>query len=214
MLGSAAAKKDIPPCMVQFSHIHRFRDHAEPVDSVAKIIPGEYYVTTNNEMISTVLGSCIAVCVYDNVARMGGMNHFMLPEGSGSASGGTGVGSQTRFGNHAMELLINDLLANGAERSRLKVKIFGGAKIMEGGANIGAKNIEFVRRFIGVEGYQCEAEDTGLNCPRFVKFYPLEGRVKVKQLPRTSCAEIAAQEKRECAKQSKPAQDSGGLELF
>jgi chemotaxis protein CheD len=101
-----------------------FRDQQFQYDSV-KVLPGEYYVSLEDMMITTVLGSCIAACIWDSKARAGGMNHFMLPEGDSNDGGG-------RYGSYAMELLINQLLKAGARRESMQAKIFGGAQVMAG----------------------------------------------------------------------------------
>ena len=114
----------------------------------AKILPGEYYVTTGDEGITTVLGSCISACVRDPTLRVGGMNHFMLPE---DTSNGTSswldeqAGLSTRYGSFAMESLVNDLMKLGARRERMEVKIFGGGRILSSMTDVGLRNIAFAR---------------------------------------------------------------------
>ena len=102
---------------------HFYRDFGFDTDAV-KVLPGEHFVDNAEIMIVTVLGSCIAACLHDRVARVGGMNHFMLPDGGGEVSG--------RYGAYAMELLINGMMARGAMRSRLQAHLYGGANIISG----------------------------------------------------------------------------------
>src|SRR6185312_3936064 len=104
-----------------------------------KILPGEYYVTKADETVTTVLGSCISACVRDPKLNIGGMNHFMLPEDKFRPNNGleTAVGTATRYGSHAMESLINDLLKLGAARDRLEIKLFGGGRILSGMTDVG-----------------------------------------------------------------------------
>lgn len=111
------------------------------------IVQGEQRVSENpDECVSTLLGSCVAACLHDPIARVGGMNHFLLPGGEG------GREQDERFSVHAMELLVNALLARGASRSRLEAKLFGGANTMQGLSDIGAMNAGFAVRFLEREG--------------------------------------------------------------
>jgi chemotaxis protein CheD len=165
-----------------FENINRYWDltHKMPV---AKILPGEYYVTIHDEIITTVLGSCVSACVWDTVLKVGGMNHFMLPLSDNGAWGGSELlSTSTRYGNFAMEHMINDILAHGGNRRNLAIKIFGGGKIISDMSNIGNKNIEFVHNYINDEGLKLLGEDTGDIYPRKVVFYPLSGRVRIKKL--------------------------------
>ena len=102
---------------------------------VAKILPGECYVTTNDELVATVLGSCVSACIRDKVFGIGGMNHFMLPEPSEHSHGWGGDNLNTRYGNWAMEALINEILKRGGRRGTLEVKLFGGGQIIENMTN-------------------------------------------------------------------------------
>jgi len=171
-----------PPALRGFSDVNRYWDkHLETY--AAKILPGEYYVTTHDEMIVTVLGSCVSACIRDNVFGIGGMNHFMLPLGEeGGSSNIAWNSTATRYGNFAMEALINDILKNGGRRENLEIKVFGGGMILEHMTDIGKKNISFVRDFIKTEGFKLMAEDLGDIYPRKVHYFPLTGKVKMKKL--------------------------------
>jgi len=116
-------------------------DPAEGITTI-KILPGEFYVTKDNERIETILGSCISACVRDPIAGVGGMNHFMLPVDK-NANSGQELSSANRYGNYAMENLVNALLTQGAKRDRLEFKIFGGGRIMSSMTNVGWYNIGF-----------------------------------------------------------------------
>lgn len=177
-------EENLPPCYDEFRHIRRYRDATNDNIVAAKILPGEYYVTSQNEMITTVLGSCISVCIYDPVFCVGGMNHFMLPEaGVEKSSWGTSaLSGATRYGNFAMEKLINDIMSKGGRRKHLKIKVFGGGQIVSEMTNIGAKNIQFVKEFLLREGYLVVAENTGDIYPRKVNFFPKTGKVRMKKL--------------------------------
>jgi len=167
---------------------------------VARILPGEYYVTKGGEGISTTLGSCISACIRDRALGIGGMNHFMLPEGeSGGGSAGSlasGIGSATRYGNYAMEHLINGIMKNGGRRENFEVKIFGGGRIMEKMTDVGARNIRFVKEYLALEGLKVVAEDVGDIFPRMIVYFPETGKVKVKRLRSLHNNVIAAQESR------------------
>ncbi len=139
-----------PPALPGFAAINRYWDRENEIIA-AKLLPGEYYVTNENEMITTVLGSCIAACIRDSVLGIGGMNHFMLPETSTEQAKNAGyslLGSATRYGNYAMEHLINTILASGGKRKNLEVKVFGGGKIIPSLSDVGLRNIGFVLDYI------------------------------------------------------------------
>ena len=119
-----------PPVRPGFDHIARFWDNANGC-CAARLLPGEYYVTRNDEMITTVLGSCVSACVRDPVSGIGGMNHFMLPASTSGDSSWNQLGLETRFGVAAMEQTVNELLKLGARRELLEFKLFGGGKIIE-----------------------------------------------------------------------------------
>ncbi len=181
--GRRAASQDLPRALAGFSHINRYWD--KTVDGyAAKILPGEYYVTVEDEMIVTVLGSCVSACIRDTVFGIGGMNHFMLPvkDENGTTSHIKLDSAATRYGNFAMEALINDILKNGGRREHLEIKVFGGGMILEHMTNIGKKNIAFVYDFIRTEGFQLAAEDVGDIYPRKVHYFPQSGRVRMKKL--------------------------------
>lgn len=166
-----------------FEHINRYWDRVHHT-FVAKILPGEYYVTTRDEAIATVLGSCVAACVRDRSFGIGGMNHFMLPEsrGGGDSWIGTGVSAATRYGSFAMEHLINDILKHGGMRKNLEVKVFGGGRILAQMTHVGRHNIDFILEYVRTEGLLLAAQDLGDIHPRKVLYYPLSGRVRVKRL--------------------------------
>ena len=182
-MGRKAALNDLPRALAGFSHINRYWDKTASTHA-AKILPGEYYVTVEDEMIVTVLGSCVSACIRDTVFGIGGMNHFMLPvqDYNGSTSHMKLDSAATRYGNFAMEALINDILKNGGRKQNLEIKVFGGGMILEHMTNIGKKNIAFVYDFIRTEGLQLVAEDVGDIYPRKVHYFPQSGRVRMKKL--------------------------------
>jgi len=163
-----------------FEHVKRFWDAGQQ-HVVAKVLPGEFYVSKNDELISTVLGSCIAACVYDDKLGIGGMNHFMLPAEKG-AEQANAHSLNCRYGNWAMEFLINEVLKNGGSRSNLKIKLFGGGKIIRSMTDIGLGNIRFAYSYVQEEKLDLVSHDVGGPWPRKVNFNPQTGRAQVKKL--------------------------------
>ena len=146
-----------------------------------KLLPNEFFVTTEDIVLSTVLGSCVAACIHDRTAGIGGMNHFMLPDDSDASRAASDA---IRYGGYAMEVLLNELLKGGAKRERLEAKVFGGAAVLAGMTtlNIGDRNSEFVRRYLALEKIRVTAEDLQGSHPRKVAFLPGTGQVMVKKL--------------------------------
>jgi len=185
------------PSILEFSSIKRFWDKGSGL-ICAKILPGEYYVTTENEMITTVLGSCISACIRDVEMGVGGMNHFMLPETTEhklSTGAENVVGNATRYGNYAMEHLINMILANGGKRKNLEVKLFGGGKIIPTLGDVGLHNINFVLEYIDTEALKLVSQDLGDIYPRKVNFFPKTGRVRMKKIKDLHNETIVSREK-------------------
>jgi chemotaxis protein CheD len=188
--------------MTQFSH----SDDPERAIKV-HVTQGESHVTTDPQVVmTTVLGSCIAACIRDPQAGVGGMNHFLLPEGDGRGGGGDAV----RYGAYAMELLINDLLKKGARRERLEAKIFGGAKLFDGLSDVGASNSAFAERFLRDEGIPIVSSSTGGVSARRVEFWPTSGRVR----QRLVAVDNAPQDVRRPVPAPMPAASSGDVDLF
>jgi chemotaxis protein CheD len=186
-------------------------DPAEGISTI-KILPGEFYVTNTDERIETVLGSCIAACVRDPIAGIGGMNHFMLPVDK-NASSSSELNGANRYGNYAMENLVNAILRQGAKRERLEFKLFGGGRIMSSMTNVGWYNIGFAFDYIYTEGFKIVSQDIGDIYPRKVLYYPLSGRVRVRRLNAMHNQTLADQENRYIHNiESKPVE--GDVELF
>ena len=201
------------PALPGFRNINRYWDKTNNVVA-AKILPGELYVTTQREAIVTVLGSCVSACIRDPVFGIGGMNHFMLPISNGTGSWEEkGLGAATRYGNYAMEQLINEILKNGGSRGNLEVKIVGGARILAQMTDIGIKNINFVRDYLRLENMQICGEDVGDIYPRKVFYMPSNGKVKVKKL-RSLHNETISQRENNYMKQIENAPAEGEIDLF
>lgn len=176
--------RDLGRSLAGFEHIKRYWDGYHS-SIAAKILPGEYYVTVQDELVTTVLGSCVSACIRDKRLGVGGMNHFMLPisaDGSGWNGSNDLVSSATRYGNYAMEHMINDILKHGGRKTNLEAKIFGGGRIMQNLSDIGARNIEFVRQYLSVEGIPLLGEDVSDIHPRKIVYFPRSGRALVKRI--------------------------------
>lgn len=179
----------------------------QPSNPTRKIhlIQGEYQVVSEpNVVLSTILGSCVAACLRDPAAGVGGMNHFLLPGGDASRRQ-----EADRYGVYLMELLINGLLKRGARRERIEAKLFGGARMLEGLSDIGAQNSAFAREFLANEGIRVLAENLGGTHGRRLEFFPVSGRARQILLPQNS----SVIEKSLVRRESKT-ENYGTLELF
>ncbi|MCA9214684.1 MAG: hypothetical protein KDB27_16545 [Planctomycetales bacterium] len=142
------------------------------------IIVGEVFASREPTCVTTLLGSCIAACLYDEDAQIGGMNHFLLPNGSGDRDAAS-------YGIHAMELLINEIMGLGGDRRRLQAKVFGGGHVIENmkkGNSVGDKNSEFVKHFLEVESIPIVSEYLGGDSGLQVQFFTDSGRARVKKI--------------------------------
>jgi chemotaxis protein CheD len=176
-------------------------------NDAVKVLPGEYYVDTEDMLVMTTLGSCIAACLWDRNAKVGGMNHFMLPEG-GSDSG--------RYGSYAMELLINEMMKRGASRQTLEAKVFGGGAVIGGMStiNVGERNTAFVMDYLKTERIPVVSKDVLDVYPRKVCFLPHSGKAMVKRLA-PSNAEALVQQDKIAAQKAVPQNTGGGsVDLF
>ncbi|MCR8549798.1 chemotaxis protein CheD [Salipiger sp. P9] len=145
----------------------------DQTEKLVNVIQGEYHISDDPQcVLSTVLGSCAAVCLTDPVARVGGMNHFLLPHRAGKD------GEDVRYGAYSMELLINGLLKRGARKNRMIAKLFGGAKMITQLRDIGVSNVAFAKEFLQNEGIPLASQSTGGNAARRIRFWPTDGRVK------------------------------------
>ena len=197
----------------EFEELQRFWE-PDTQRWTVKILPGEFYVTGSDEAITTVLGSCVSACIRDPVARVGGMNHFMLPEDNSIRDASAPVVLATRYGSNAMESLINEVLRQGGLRERLEIKIFGGGRVLAGMADVGARNIEFVHEYLKTEGFRALAEDLGDIYPRRVAYFPTSGKVKVRRLRPLEATAIAERERKYLTDIGSGASQGGDVELF
>ena len=149
---------------------------------VVKLGPGDHAISALPEtLLLTVLGSCVSACIRDPVAGVGGMNHFMLPDSPDGRWGRAAF--SLRYGNFAMEKLINDILVQGGRRERLEVKAFGGARIGPDTSAIGSRNAEFVVDYLTAENIRLVASDLRGNRARRLAYLPVSGRAFVVELP-------------------------------
>jgi len=176
-------------------------------NAAVKILPGEYFVDTEDILVMTTLGSCIAACLWDRHAQVGGMNHFMLPDGAGDSG---------RYGSFAMELLINEMMKRGAAKSRMEAKIFGGGAVIAGmnTINVGERNTNFVIDYLKTERIPIVSKDVMDVYPRKVCFLPHSGKAMVKRLAPTN-TDALMQQDRNAAQKAQPVVATGGsVDLF
>lgn len=177
-------------------------------NEAVKVLPGEWFVHDEDILITTTLGSCIAACIWDRERRIGGMNHFMLPEGNDSSG---------RYGSYAMELLINNLMKRGASRLTLEAKIFGGGAVIGGmnTINVGERNTQFVIDYLNTERIPIVSRDVLEIYPRKVCFLPASGKAMVKRLAPTHADNLLAQDRAAAQRAAVPASTGGGsVDLF
>jgi chemotaxis protein CheD len=189
----------------------KFYDSAD-AHWMVKVFPGEYFVTSKqDEVLVTVLGSCVAACIRDPQRRIGGMNHFMLPHSKGGNWGGDM--QSTRFGNFAMEKLINELMKAGCSRSSLEIKVFGGGNVTDTQNAIGTENCRFIMRYLESEGLRCSVQDLGGLLPRRIHYYPETGRV-IRRLLGSGESKAVAREETEYVSRLSTRTMAGEIQLF
>jgi len=179
---------------------------------VAKIFPGQYFVTDRDIVLATVLGSCVAACIRDSAAGVGGMNHFLLPQTVGDVSP---AGRSARYGTYAMEVLINGLIRQGARKQSMEAKVFGGGSVLRDlrTSGVGESNARFIVDYLGKEGIPVAARDLLDECARKIYFFPATGRVLVKKLRQLHNDTVLAREL-DYSRQLMVADLSGEVELF
>ena len=164
------------------------------------VVQGEFRVSAaDSDVLTTILGSCVAVCLYDPMIGIGGMNHFLLPDRPGQTN------TDIRFGTHAMELLINALLHAGAHRQRLEAKAFGGSAMSENLTDVGQENATFAKTFLRTEGIPVISASFGGTQARRIRFWPTTGRVQQLQVPNNAVLQPPP---------GKTAQDTSDITLF
>ncbi len=170
---------------------------------------GEYCVDDDpRTVLTTILGSCIAACIWDSTLQIGGMNHFLLPGTFAAPSNRAPSGDAMRHGVHAMELLVNGLLRRGAQRHRLQAKLFGGARMIQGLTDIGELNASFAEQFLQAENIALVGGSLRGHQGRRMQFWPCSGRARQVLLPGQTASILHAE------RRAPPVPQSGSLELF
>ncbi len=174
-----------------------------------KVLPGEYFVSSEDMVIMTVLGSCIAACIWDPHLNIGGMNHFMLPDSDG-------IDTSCRYGSYAMELLINEMVKAGSRREAMQAKVFGGGQVMASlnAMNVGERNTEFVLDYLKTERIPIVSKDVLDIYPRKVCFFPTTGKALVKRLAHSHPEALVEQERRGNAANVATQNSGGSVDLF
>ena len=177
-------------------------------NDAVKVLPGEFFVYDEDLLIMTTLGSCIAACLWDRDRKIGGMNHFMLPDGGGAADSG-------RYGSFAMELLINEMIKRGANRSSMEAKVFGGGAVISGmnTINVGERNTQFVLQYLRTERISLVSKDVMDIYPRKVCFLPASGKAMVKRLASANTEALVAQERAAAARPGTSGSGGGSVDL-
>jgi chemotaxis protein CheD len=179
-------------------------------NEAVKVLPGEYFVDERDLLIMTTLGSCIAACLWDRQAGIGGLNHFLLPDGGGEG------GDRGRYGAYAMELLINRMMKRGASRRNLEAKVFGGGQVVAGmdSLNVGERNTRFVLDYLKTERIPVVSKDVLDIYPRKVCFLPASGKAMVKRLAPTGASLLLAQERAAAQRAAPEFAGAGSIDLF
>lgn len=152
--------------------LRRFRNPRDGFLHVQLTLGDTYVTSAPDEILTTILGSCIAACIRDPVVGIGGMNHFLLPDGT------SGDREARCYGVNAMELLINDILKHGGDRRRLEAKLFGGANVVSALTDVGSRNYAFARQFLTDEGIPIVGGDVGGDSARRIQYMPASGRAR------------------------------------
>jgi chemotaxis protein CheD len=206
-----ALPKPVPSGAVGEAHTFYFERDFDR--NAVKIMPGEFFVAREDIVISTVLGSCVSACLWDRSAKVGGMNHFMLPGGDGGGTDKVNAASG-RYGVFAMEQLINELIKRGARKSTLEAKVFGGGAVLRqfSTLNVGERNADFVLDFLKTEGIRLVSRDLLDVHPRRVAFFPATGRALCKKLGTADKSLVTAEQQYNARINTTPV--AGDIELF
>lgn len=182
-------KESVPELLVGFEDCHYFWEPKWERYTV-KVLPGEFCISKEDVVLSTVLGSCISVCIFDPLVKMGGMNHFMLPANNAQED----IERPLRYGLFAMEQLMNAMMKNGCKRESMQIKVTGGGAMISGLISIGSQNIEFIKKYIEEESLQLISTDLGGDQARRVAYFPKTGRMLVKKLSHLDDQRLITQE--------------------
>ena len=176
---------------------------------VLSVVVGECVVSCESDVvITTTLGSCVATCLFDSEAGLGGMNHFLLADSADDR-----LSASARYGVAAMEQLINRMLARTGRRDRLRAKVFGGGAINGFNTAVGANNVEFVMSYLAFEGIPTVSWDVGGTQARAIRFFPVGGRTQRRLLEASGTSAVLRTEK-SFAEKLRATQIEGEIELF
>lgn len=164
------------PQYPEFRHVRQFWMPKRKRVAV-KVVAGDYYVSSQDEVICTVLGSCVSTCIRDTTIGVGGINHFLLPDADCDI-----LSSSNRYGVFAMEQLINAIIKYGGQRENFEIKVVGGGNMMAGANDIGQRNIAFVQQFLQTEGLAVSALDVGGLQARRIQYIAKTGQLMVQKL--------------------------------
>ncbi len=178
-------------------------------NDAVKVLPREFFVHDEDILIMTTLGSCIAACLWDREKRIGGMNHFLLPDGGPGGAGG-------RYGGFAMDQLIGELVKRGASRATMEAKVFGGGAVIGGmnTINVGELNTTFVLEYLRTERIAVVSKDVLDIYPRKVCFLPASGKAMVKRLASANTDALTALERAAAAQVARGGSSGGSVDLF
>jgi len=182
--------------------------------NAVKLLPGEFFVSGDDIVLSTVLGSCVSACIWDRIAGVGGMNHFMLPGSSSLAGEPDPIGLAGRYGVFAMEQLINELIKRGARKANMEAKLFGGGAVLKNftAINVGERNVEFALDFLRTEGILIASQDLLDVFARRVAFFPITGRALCRKLAQADASIVSAEQ--QYTARLNTAAVGGDVELF
>jgi len=182
--------------------------------NAVKLLPGEFFVAREDILLSTVLGSCVSACIWDPGAKIGGMNHFMLPGDGGPDPSQLINAASGRYGVFAMEQLINEIIKRGGRKPSLEAKVFGGGSVLRNFStlNVGDRNAEFAMDFLRTEGIRVTSQDLLDIHPRRVAFFPVTGRALCKKLMQAEASLVSEEQKYKASLSSRSV--SGDVELF
>ena len=196
------------PIYPGFSHIKRYWLHKQQRFAV-KIVAGDFYISNQDELISTVLGSCVSVCIRDPMINVGGINHFILPDSERDI-----LSASNRYGVYAMERLINGIIKHGGQRENFEIKLGGGSAMVNGINDVGSRNIQFIRQFLITEGLTTVAEDLGGFNGRKIQYNVTTGKLMVKKLKNDHRSRIDAMDEEGEHKAQLASAHTGDVELF
>ncbi|GAB0114403.1 chemotaxis protein CheD [Acidisoma sp. C75] len=187
------------------------RESSKPSHRI-HVVQGEHCVNDDPDtVLTTILGSCIAACLWDAEKNLGGMNHFLLPGDGINAQDVTGGTPSSRYGVYAMELLVNAMLRRGARRERMQAKLFGGARMIRGLTDVGHLNATFAERFLQNEGIPVVGGSLRGTQGRRVQFWPVGGRARQVLIKDDSDSLFRSEYQ---SFMTKPPRQAGSIELF